>query len=422
MREGRLERADRDRLLQSMTDDVARLVLRNNYRQTLALSLAERKAVENLGFDRRTMQVLEGRGLLDRAIEFLPSGAVIAERLREGAGLTRPELAVLLAYAKTTLFDDIIASALPDDPYLADELADYFPAPLRERFPEAIAGHRLRREIIATGLANAVVNRGGPSFVVRLGDDSGADPARVALAFVQAYDSLRLGEVNAAIDALDGSIPGAVQLELYGSVQEMLIHITGWFLREIDPKAPLAATIERFRGGIDLLSRSIDDALPADLAAYRSGRATELVQRGAPADVAMVIASLPAFALAPDAVVAATATGLPVAEVAATLYAFANLFRLDQIANAARQIPVADHYERIAIGRAIDRLTRATRSITTRAAPLGHGGEAAQAWLASHGEARRILDQVAEMVAGGLTLAKLTVVAALIGDLDRPDG
>ncbi len=200
----------RNALLGEMTEEVAGLVLRNNYLQPLALSLAQRRGLEDLGFQQRLMQMLEARGLLDRAVEFLPDDKELAERRRRNQGLTRPELAVLLAYAKIALYDELLDSRVPDDPYLGRELARYFPKPLLEHFPDAVAGHRLRREIIATQLANSMINRGGPTLIARITDQTGASPAAIAAAFAAARDSYVLTELNAAIDALDGTIGGAL--------------------------------------------------------------------------------------------------------------------------------------------------------------------------------------------------------------------
>src|SRR5690606_24733184 len=138
MRESKLTRPDRDIFLAEMTDDVAALVLRNNYQQTLALSLARRRGLDDLGFQQRLMQVLERRGLLDRPVEYLPDDMEINERRRRSQPLTRPELAVLLAYAKLTLYSDLIESPVPVDPYLARDIGRYFPARLVEKFPDAL--------------------------------------------------------------------------------------------------------------------------------------------------------------------------------------------------------------------------------------------------------------------------------------------
>src|SRR5258708_10232490 len=157
-----------------MTDEVGTLVLRNNYLQTLALSLAERKGLAETGFLTRLMQPLEQRGLLDRTVEFLPDDVAIAERTRRGQPFTRPELAVLLAYAKLTLYDDLLATSVPDDPYLSRELSQYFPHEVRDKFPDSVEHHRLRREAISANLAHALINRGGAPLVVCLLDEPAA--------------------------------------------------------------------------------------------------------------------------------------------------------------------------------------------------------------------------------------------------------
>src|SRR5262249_604887 len=157
--------------------------------QTLALSLAERRGAEDLGFQQRLMQTLEMHGELDRAVEFLPDDLEIAERSRHGGVLTRPELAVLIAYAKLALKDERLQSAGPDDPYLGRELGRYFPKPVSERFADAVERHRLRREIIVTQLANSMINRGGPSLVVRIADQTGASSVGIAAAFAATRDS-----------------------------------------------------------------------------------------------------------------------------------------------------------------------------------------------------------------------------------------
>src|SRR5436309_4665412 len=161
MRDGRLSRQARNALLADMTEDVAALVLRNNYLQTLAISLAQERGLEDMGFEARLMQLLERAGELDRAVEFLPDDVEIADRRRRSQALTRPELAVLLAYAKLSLNHELVQSSVPDDPYLGRELGRYCPKAIAARFPDALEQHRLRREIIATQLANSIINRGG---------------------------------------------------------------------------------------------------------------------------------------------------------------------------------------------------------------------------------------------------------------------
>ncbi|MBM3530367.1 MAG: NAD-glutamate dehydrogenase, partial [Alphaproteobacteria bacterium] len=264
VRDGRLTLKARNALLGTMTDEVASLVLRNNYLQTLALSLAERRGLEDIGFQQRLMQTLEARGELDRAVEFLPDDMEIGERIRRSQPLTRPELSVLLAYAKLSLYAELLDSPVPDDPYLGRELGRYFPKALAERFPDALEKHRLRREIIATQLANSMINRGGPALTVRIADQTGASAADIALAFAAVRNSYDMPALNDEINALDGKAPGKVQLALYAAVQDLLLDRLVWFLRNADLSAGLAGVIEHQRAGIAALARALDAALPED--------------------------------------------------------------------------------------------------------------------------------------------------------------
>ena len=409
----------RNALLGEMTEEVAGLVLRNNYLQPLALSLAQRRGLEDLGFQQRLMQMLEARGLLDRAVEFLPDDKELAERRRRNQGLTRPELAVLLAYAKIALYDELLDSRVPDDPYLGRELARYFPKPLLEHFPDAVAGHRLRREIIATQLANSMINRGGPTLIARITDQTGASPAAIAAAFAAARDSYVLTELNAAIDALDGTIGGALQLELYAGVQDLLIDRLIWFLRNVDLARGLAEVVEHYRAGIRDIEAALANVLTREALAAQAARAAELQAGGAPEKLARRIAGLPALAAATDVVLVADRTGKPVAEVAATFFAAGAYFQLDRIAQAARGIKLTDYFDQLALDRALGSIAEAERRLTAEMVGNGLAGPAAvEQWIAAHAdEVERIRATVHDIAASGLTLSKLSVAASLLGDL-----
>ena len=417
-REGRLNPTDRNNLLAAMTDEVGTLVLRNNYLQTLALSLAERKGVAETGFLARLMQSLEQRDLLSRAVEYLPDDAALTERTRRGQFLTRPELAVLLAYAKLTLYDDLLATSVPDDPYLARELSQYFPREVQDKFPTAAELHRLRREIIATSLANAVINRGGPACVVRLIDETDADIPTIVMAYVAVDECYGLKLLNDAIDALDACIDGQLQLSLYAAVQDLLLSRMVWYVRNIDFKDGLEAVIARFGPGIREIRASLDNALPADLQAARTKRRRDLTDAGVPSGLAGELADLDALVSAPDIVTVAERTSRSIGDAAATFFAAEANFRLDRITAAARSVPASDHFERLAIDRAIDLIAAAERRLAADMLTIGQSGQqAAETWLAAHPEAARIRRAVEEIAAGGLTLAKLMVAANLLGDL-----
>ncbi|MDO8534394.1 MAG: NAD-glutamate dehydrogenase, partial [Xanthobacteraceae bacterium] len=419
VRDGRLSTETRNPLLAAMTGEVAALVLRNNYLQTLALSLAELRGIEDLGFENRLMQSLETRGLLDRTVEFLPSDMELAERRKRGQSLTRPELAVMLAYAKIVLNDDLIASDVPDDPYLARELVRYFPKPVVERFPDAIEGHRLRREIIATMLANSMINRGGPAFVVRISDQAGAELPAIAKAFAAARDSYGMTELNGEIDALDARVQGALQLSLYASVQDLLLDRVTWFLRNGDLKRGLAEVVTHYRAGIKTVEAALDQALPPERKTARDARSAELVAARVPAALARKVASLPELAAAPDIVLVADRTGKPVEAVTGTYFAAGSFFQLDRIIEAARTIEVSDHFDRLALDRALVEIAASTRRLTAEMLATGMAGAAAvEAWVERRRrEVERVRAGIHEIAASGLTLSKLAVAVSLLADL-----
>jgi glutamate dehydrogenase len=418
MRDGRLSREARNALLADMTEDVASLVLRNNYMQTLAISLAERRGLEDLGFEQRLMQTLERTGELDRALEFLPDDMEIAERRRRSQALTRPELSVLLAYAKLSLNHELVQSNVPDDPYLGRELERYFPKAIVDKFPDALAHHRLRREIIATQLANSMINRGGPSLLVRIADQTGASAARIAAAFAAVRDSYGMTALNSEIDALDTKISGALQLELYQAVEDLLLDRLVWFLRNVDLAQGLAAIVAHYREGIAAVEAALDAALPEAAAAARKAREAALRKEGVPAALARRLAALSALVAAPDIVMVAERTGRAIADVAATYFAAAAFFRLDHIASAARGIVISDYFDRLALDRALDAIGDAERRLTAAMAGNGTGAKAVEAWVAPRkAEVERIRMAVNEIANSGLTLSKLSVAASLLADL-----
>ena len=419
LRDGRLEMAARNALLAEMTDEVAALVLRNNYLQTLALSLAQRRGMEDFGFLQRLMQTLERSGHLDRSVEFLPDDMRLAERRRRSQPFTRPELSVLLAYAKLALYGELLESAVPDDPYLARELARYFPKPIELRYPDALQHHRLRREIIATHLANSMINRGGPSLIVRIADQTGAASASIAAAFAAVRDSYDMTALNGAIDGLDNKIPGKLQLELYAAVQDLLLDRIVWFLRNVDFARGLAGTVTHYRDGIAAVAAALDTALPQQLREARAARGQDLIAAGLPDGLAGRFAALRALTSASDIVLVADRTGKSIEEVASTYFAAGAFFRLGNIIDAANAIPIADYFDRLALDRSRDAIGDAERRLA--AAMVGNGAagaDAVESWVAPRRiEVERVRGAIHEIANSGLTLSKLSVAASLLGDL-----
>jgi glutamate dehydrogenase len=404
-----------------MTDEVARLVLRNNYLQPLALSLAQRRGLEDLGFQQRLMQTLEARGQLDRNVEFLPDDMTLGERRKRNAPLTRPELAVLLAYAKLALYSELLDSNVPDDPYLGRELGRYFPKEMSEDFPEALQGHRLRREIIATQLANSMINRGGPTLMVRIADQTGAGVDAIAFAFTAVRDSYGMPALNDEINTLDNKVPGALQLSLYAAVENLLLDRLVWFLRNVDIKQGLDKVVAHYREGIAQVTAALDQALSKDVLAARARHEADLIKAGVSEALARKLADLPVLKAAPDIVLVAEHAGKTVDEVAKTYFASEAFFQLDRVTGKVADIAVADYFDRLALDRALDSIGDAERRLT--AAMVGNGAagtEAVEKWVGERkAEVERIRASIHEIAASGLTLSKLSVAASLLGDLAR---
>ncbi len=418
---GALKIEARNALLAEMTDEVARLVLRNNYQQTLALSLAQRRGLEDLGFQSRLMQTLEMHGQLDRAVEFLPDEMALAERRKRGEALTRPELAVLLAYAKLTLYSELLDCAVPDDPYLGRELDRYFPKEMTERFPDALHQHRLRREIIATQLTNSMINRGGATLIVRIADQTGAAASTIAAAFAAVRQSYQMIELNAEIDALDNKLAGAVQLDLYAAVQDLLLDRIVWFLRHVDLTQGLEKIVAHYKDGIAQVEAALDRALSKQAMAARSARVSALSKAGVPDALARRFASLGVLKAAPDIVLVADRANKAVGEVTATYFATEAFFQLDRVAGAVGNIVVSDYFDRLALDRALDSIGDAERRLTAAMVGNGHAGAGAvEEWVKPRqAEVERIRSAIHEIAGSGLTLSKLSVAASLLGDLAR---
>ncbi|MGC1466938.1 MAG: NAD-glutamate dehydrogenase, partial [Pseudolabrys sp.] len=421
VRSGELTLHGRNTLLTEMTGEVARLVLRNNYLQSLALSLVERRGLEDFGFQQRLMQILEMHGHLDRAVEFLPDDMALEDRRKRKVPLTRPELAVLLAYAKLTLYSDLLESAVPDDPYLGRELGRYFPKEMSQRYAPALHAHRLRREIIATQLANSMINRGGPTLIVRIADQTGAAPDAIAAAFSAVRDSFGMPALNDEINTLDNKIPGKMQLGLYAAVEDLLLDRLVWFLRNVDLKQGLAKVIDHYRAGIAQVATALDTALSKDALMARAAREAELKNAGVPNDLARRLANLPALKAAPDIVAVADRAQRPVAEVTETYFASEAFFQLDRVAGAVSSITVVDYFDRLALDRTLDSIGDAERRLAAAMVGNGHAGaDAVEAWVKPRqAEVERIRAAIHEIAGSGLTLSKLSVAASLLGDLAR---
>jgi glutamate dehydrogenase len=410
----------RNALLVDMTDEVARLVLRDNVLQTQALSLMEARGGELLDAGARFIRLLEKSGRLDRANEFLPDEETLARRAAARAGFPRPELAVLLAYAKTWLYDAVLHSDLPDEPGMDADLIGYFPEPIQARFAPEIARHRLRREIVATAATNSMINRVGIAFVADMLEKTGLDPADIARAYIVARESFELREIWRAIEALDGRVLASVQLEMLAEGNRLLERVTHWVLRTVPHPIDIAGAVAGLKEGVaaleDALATGLADILPDDLAATVTERAARSVAAGVPDPLARRLGRFIPLTVAPDIVRVATLHRMPVVEAARLYFACGQHFGLSRLHAAAQRLSARGHWEKLAIAATIEDLYARQRDIARAVA--GHAPDLAPAaalesWIAAHPVAvERALSLLAEIdAAGPVDLAMLTVAS-----------
>jgi glutamate dehydrogenase len=417
--DGEMTEKQRNKLLAEMTDEVGELVLADNYYQTQALSVAGRRAAELLESDARMMRFLETAGRLNRAIEFLPSDEEIAERKAAKQGLTSPERAVLLAYGKMWLYDELLASDLPEDPFVERVLAGYFPRVLRERYGEAMQRHPLKREIIATCLANELLNRAGATFVHQLIEETGAEPADIVRAAIVAREVFGLPEIWRAIDALDNQVPDALQAQMLVDVSQLMERACLWFVRlgRGDERETIDGLIARFRAAADQLGPKLAKLLGASDAATLKAKQDELAQAGVPDELARRVASADLVVAVLDITEVASATGRSLELVASVYFALDLHLNYGWVRERVTALPADTHWQTLARTALQSDLTTLQRVLTTNVVKLSPELEAPEAlidaWQAhSRGALERYRRVLADLQsASSVDLAMLSVAA-----------
>ncbi|MCA2217314.1 NAD-glutamate dehydrogenase [Jidongwangia harbinensis] len=346
--DGELTLRERDELLAAMTEEVAALVLRDNYEQANALGNARAQAHSLLPVHRRMLTAMEKSGQLNRELEALPTDKELAARYEAGEGLTPPEFAVLLAYVKIGLEREVLADPLVDEAWTTDVLAGYFPTPLRERFAARMAGHRLRREIISTAVVNEVVNGGGTSFVFRAMEESGASAADVVRAYVVVRDVFGLPELWAGAEALDNRVPTGAQTLVYLETRRLLDRAVRWLVSNRRSPIDVAGEIARLRPGVASLLAQLPEVLVGAERESMAETAVEFTERGIPADLAESLCRVVyGFGLF-DILETATATGQDVTEVAKVYFVISERFQIDLLLSRISQLPRGDRWQTLA--------------------------------------------------------------------------
>ncbi|RAR65882.1 glutamate dehydrogenase (NAD) [Paraburkholderia unamae] len=427
--DGEMTTKQRNTLLAEMTDEVGLLVLSDNYYQTQALSIAGRYAEPLLDAEARLMRWLERAGRLNRVIEFLPTDEEVAERQAAKLGLTSPERAVLLAYSKMWLYDALLDSDVPEDPLVAGLLIDYFPQPLQQRFSEPMHRHPLRREILATHLTNALVNRVGCAFVHRLMEETDAQPGEIVRACMMARDVFDLNDIWRAIDALDNRAPDDVQARMFVDVARLLERAALWFLRHLQAGAVdavgVSSLLARCRDAAQRLAPQLPALLPEPDLEALSARQGELVNSGVESALAVRVASGEISVSLLDIADVAAARDLPLERVAAVYFALGTRLNYGWISERAAALPTPTHWDTMARAAALAEVARLKRALTTSV--LAQDGDTADAqalvdtWCGQHEAALERYGQLLTELraSSGASLSVLLVIVRAMAALER---
>jgi glutamate dehydrogenase len=383
---GGLNRASRDRLLESMTGEVASLVLRGNYLQSQAISVTETHAAERLSEHAHVIRALERSGMLDRSLEALPTDDEISDRRRLGQGLTRPELAMVLSYSKLWLYDQLIASDVPEDPYLGRELTRYFPVPVQRKFPKDILGHPLRREIIVTATTNSLVNRMGPVFAIRAQEDTGTDIGRIARAYTIAREITDMRDLWADIEALDNTVPSGLQHSMLYVSSRLLRYLTYWVISNRKGGLDIDHAVSSLRPGLKELLQKLPTLLVGIEAEQYEASLQRLRSQGAPEAIARRVASLGAAQAAIDIVDVAGQSKRPVEPTARVYFGLGAELGIDWIRSEIERLAVEGHWQAVARGTLREEAYALQRSLCRDALAkqrAGRPADAVAAWIRS---------------------------------------
>ena len=405
VKQSRMDLPARNSLLASMTDEVAQLVLRSNVLQNRALSMMEALTSDRLGSEAHLIAMLDGQGVMDRDLEDLPDSDTLHERAAQGKGLTRPELSLLLSYSKITLYQDLLASDVPEDAYLGRELTDYFPEPLRSPYADLMGQHRLKREIIATKVTNSIVNRMGAHFAMRMQEDTGANSATVAKAYTVAREVVHARWFWQQVEALDHEVPADIQTEMMLEMWRLLRQLTRRLITQ--PQGhhiDISERVERFGEGLDAFTGCLTDILSGELAAQREAHQARLMAADVPEAVAKQASVLPFMHSSLDLIDLAHRHDYSVEQVAMTYFQLFDHLHLTWLRQQVERLPVELPWHAHARGNLRDQLFQHHKQLLHRILEAQSENGAASAkdavgqWMASHrDEVARVCVMLEEM-------------------------
>lgn len=417
-----MSRKKRNELLASMTDDVAELVLRNNYLQTQSISMSEVRSVERIDEIARLITNLEDTGLLDREIEYLPADAEIDERRARKQGFTRPELAVVLSYAKIDLYNGLIDSGETLEDFLVVDPQRYFPATLRRRYSEFIPGHRLSRQILATLISNDVINRMGPSFVKRVQNDTGASIVTIARAYTVARQICRARGLFKTIESLDNEIPARAQMSMMFEVSRTLRHACYWLIERFGEGLKIEPSVQRLKDGMTSVYGRPSATMSPNARVRHEHAAAEYINMGVSEQLANKMSALLLTRVALDMADLAYTCNRDVGETAKLYASFNYQLGLFWLHAGAEDLKVQGRWQAIARSNLREEFYRLRREM---AEPILASrskrslSENADRWFASNHDAiTRFRSMVDEMkLRGAFDFATLSVAAQELRNL-----
>lgn len=404
---GDLTEKQRNILLTEMTDEVAELVLENNRSQIEAISVAEYHAASNVQMHCRLIDHLEQYANLDRAIEFLPTNEELLARQLTDKGLTRPEFSVLLAYCKTLLKGELLASDVPEDKYIAQDLVTAFPQVLRDKYEKEMFSHRLKREIIAMQISNSVINDMGLGFIHRLQDETGASVPEIIRGYIATREIFRARRFREAVNALAFIVPAEIQVKMLHELNRLVRRGTRWFLRHRVGSLNVEEVIKHFTPKMQMVKEGLRHALQGTTEEYLLEFAKELMDVNVPEETALVTAQMGAMFSALDIVDAAITHNLPVENVTITYYAIGARLELGWFREQIKLHPVANHWDSLARAAIRDDLDRQQRNLTIAVMLMQKDVADVEAqidaWMAQH---KVMIDRWRHMIAELKTLTK----------------
>lgn len=424
---GEMTLKQRNRLLAEMTDEVAELVLADNYAQTQSISMVFSEAPMRLNEHSRFIDYLESKERLNRELEYLPNKKMIAERQANGKGLTKPEVSVLLAYSKMTYFDALINSDIPDDPFLESELLDYFPDVLGERYSKEMLNHQLKREIISSHLTNSIVDHIGPGFGFRVREEVGTNIAGVTRAYLSASKIFSTNELWREIQALDNLVATSIQLEMMQMIAGLLEQSVIWLLRNRQTSLVIKDLVEYFQEGVQTLSENIPKPLAAKDRLTLNRQTKYYMNAGVPRDLAQQVSRMMLLNTAMDIVEVSKGRKRDIVTVGSLYFNLASTLEFHWIRKEIAKLDVQTHWHSMAKARLVDTLNKHQRDLTGQILATVKRQKRAKKMIELWSEDCRFaynrhLRMIADLKArSSVDFAMLTVVVAGVGALVKSD-